>query len=232
MTRIFSRSAAVAAFSVVLILTVVMITAPTPVRAAADGIDSAKVRIGFDVAPVPLKLDGLNHADRNLVGYGSYVLNVQSDCNGCHTSSPQAEYAAGGSPYFSQPTTVNPAAYLSGGSSFGNLPAPPFAEIVSRNLTPDKLGKPAGLTLSEFLRVIRTGVDMDKWHPTCTGAPNAHCVPSPFDGSLLQVMPWPAFQNMTETDLVAVYYYLRAIPCLEGDPGNPAGSDTKGTRCQ
>jgi hypothetical protein len=232
MKHLFSPRQAGPAIATALILAGVMMTNPRPAQAAADGVDQAKVRIGFDVAPVPLKLDNLKHAERNLVGYGSYVLNVQADCNGCHTLSPQAEYAAGGSPYFSQPTKVNPAAYLSGGSSFGNLPAPPFVEIFSRNLTPDKDGKPAGMTLSEFLRVIRTGVDMDKWHPTCTGAPNAHCVPAPFDGSLLQVMPWPAFQNMTETDLEAIYYYLSAIPCLEGDPGNPAGSDTKGTRCQ
>ena len=79
---------------------------------------------------------------------------------------------------------MNPDAYLKGGQSFGNLPAPGFAEIITRNLTPDKEGKPAGLSLTEFLRVIRTGVDLDKWHPTCTGAPNGHCVPAPFDGSI------------------------------------------------
>jgi hypothetical protein len=32
-------------------------------------------------------------------------------------------------------------------------------------------------------------------------------------------MPWPTFQNMTDRDIRAIYEYLSAIPCLEGDPG-------------
>jgi hypothetical protein len=36
---------------------------------------------------------------------------------------------------------------------------------------------------------------------------------------LLQVMPWPVYRNMTDRDLRAIYEYLRAIPCVEGDPG-------------
>jgi hypothetical protein len=80
--------------------------------------------------------------------------------------------------------------------------------------------------------VIRKGTDFDHWHPTCTGPPNGHCVPAPFDGSLLQVMAWPALQNKTDYDIAAMYEYLRAIQWLEGDPGNPAGSDTHGHRCK
>ncbi|MFN7919655.1 MAG: hypothetical protein U0Q16_06135 [Bryobacteraceae bacterium] len=193
-----------------------------------DRPDASRVRRGFAIAPVTLTLRNL---DRELVGYGSYLVNAASDCNGCHTSSPQDEYVFGGIPFFGQkPKKVNPAKYLGGSQSFGSL-IPGSAEIVTRNLTPDKSGKPAGLTFAEFVKVIRTGVDLDKWHPTCTGAPNAHCIPAPFDGSLLQIMPWPQFQDMVDLDLAAIYSYLSAIPCLEGDPGNPAGSDTKGKRC-
>jgi hypothetical protein len=61
--------------------------------------------------------------------------------------------------------------------------------------------------------------------------PGPHCIPTPFDGSLLQIMPWPIYQNMTDHELRAIYEYLSAIPCLEGDPGNPTGSDTHGQRC-
>jgi hypothetical protein len=50
-------------------------------------------------------------------------------------------------------------------------------------------------------------------------------MPPPFDGALLQIMPWPVLQNMTVGDLSAIYEYLNAIPCLEGGPGQPA------TRC-
>jgi len=67
--------------------------------------------------------------------------------------------------------------------------------------------------------ILRTGVDMDHLHPTCTGGViNAGCVPPPFDGDLLQVMPWPNFGNMTDHDLRAIYEYLSAIPCIAGPP--------------
>jgi len=196
---------------------------------ADDGGDSdqSKVRIGFAIAPVPLNLTGKN---RDLVGLGSYLVNASADCNGCHTKSPDTQYVFGGIPYFGQhPTKVNPATYMGGGSDFGPFGA---VEIVSRNLTPDKTGLPeGGNTFDDFLKIMRKGTDLDKWHPTCSSTSGPHCIPPPFDGSLLQVMPWPTFQNMTDNDLRAIYEYLRAIPCLEGDPGNPAGADTKGHRC-
>jgi hypothetical protein len=93
--------------------------------------------------------------------------------------------------------------------------------IVSRNLTPDKSGLPeGGHTLAEFIQIMRTGVDMDLAHPNCpTNAPN--CMPPPFDGNKLQIMPWPDYRLMTDRQLRAVYSYLSAIPCLEGGPGEP-----------
>src|SRR5438552_4149436 len=38
---------------------------------------------------------------------------------------------------------------------------------------------------------MRTGIDTDNMHPTCTGAPDGKCLPPPFDGSLLQVTANP-----------------------------------------
>ncbi len=206
-------------------LAVVLITKPMP---AQDEADSNKVRVGLSAAPVPLNLDG---KDRKAVGLGSYLVNVSSECNGCHSSGPATQYVAGGVPYFGQkPTKVNPATYLGGGRDFGAL-IPGSASIVSRNLTPDKDGKPAGLTKEEFRKLLKSGADGDNWHPTCVGAPTPGCIPPPFDGSLLQIMPWPAYQDMTNHEMNAMYEYLSAIPCIEGDPGNPAGADTKGQRC-
>src|SRR5450755_1997388 len=62
-----------------------------------DRSDEAKIRTGFEVAPVPLNLHGKR---RELVGLGSYLVNVVADCNGCHTADPATEYAQGGNPYF------------------------------------------------------------------------------------------------------------------------------------
>ena len=181
--------------------------------------DKTKIAIGFSIAPVPLNLKGKNEA---LVGLGSYIVNAQADCNGCHTMNPQTEYLAPGNPYLLRPPQgpytgtkhVNPATYLGGGNDFGPLPG--LAHLYSRNLTPDKSGKPAGgITYRQFLTIMRTGKDYDHLHPTCTGAPDGTCILAPFNGDLLQVMPWPGFQSMTDRDLQAIYEYLSAIPCID-----------------
>jgi len=197
------------------------------VKAASDDDDrrseserDPRIRICLNVAPVPLKLNEHNQA---MVGLGSYLVNVTGDCDGCHSAGPQTEYAPGGNPYFHQPKHVNPATYLGGGRNFGPL-IPGSAPIISRNLTPDASGRPiGGDTFQQFLHTIRTGIDPDHLHPTCTGAPNSSCIPPPFDGDLLQIMPWPGYQDMTEHDLRAIYEYLKAIPCVQGNyPGEPA----------
>ena len=191
-------------------------------QAQTPTFDPAKVLKGMQIAPVPLNMQG---KDPNLVGYGSYLVNASGDCNGCHSAGPQTEFAPGGNPYFGQhPTVVNPATYLGGTRDFGAFPDPagPFPHIISRNLTPDNTGLPVGGdSFDKFLMTIRTGLDPDNVHPTCAGPPNGKCLPPPFNGDLLQIMPWPIIQNMTDDDLRAIYTYLSAIPCLEGGPGEP-----------
>jgi hypothetical protein len=179
----------------------------------------ARSGLGLAVAPVPLNLEGKNQAS---VGLGSYLVNVVAGCNDCHTSASVAEYAMGSNPFFGQPKKINPANYLGGGRDFGAL-VPNSPDIVSRNLTPDKSGLPiGGETFSQFFQIMETGVDMDKVHPSCSPVLTANCIPPPFDGTLLQIMPWPAFQNLSIEDLKAIYDYLSAIPCVEGGPGEPA----------
>ena len=182
-----------------------------------DG-DRARIRIGYEVAPVPLNVRG---KDRDLVGLGSYIVNVVADCNGCH-SPPPLTYANGGNPYFkgNQPKVVNQAVYLGGGQDFGFL-VPGTPNIVSRNLTPDKSGRAeGGRPWPEFRQIMRTGVDLDHLHPNCSDSIKTNCffAQQPFNGDLLQIMPWPAFQRMTDHDLRAIYEYLSAIPCVAGPP--------------
>jgi hypothetical protein len=177
--------------------------------------EASEIQQGFAIAPVPLNLEGKNRA---LVGLGSYIVNAQADCDGCHSAGPATEFAPGGNPYFGQPTIINPATYLGGGRDFGPL-IPGTPDIISRNLTPDKTGRPeGGHTFAEFVQIIRTGVDMDHLHPSCSATVTTNCLPPPFDGELLQIMPWPIYHNMTNHDLRAIYEYLRAIPCIAGPP--------------
>ena len=191
-------------------------------QAQTPTFDPAKVKQGLAIAPVTLNMTGL---DANLVGYGSYIVNAVSGCNGCHSAGTQTQYAPGGNPYFGQPTVTNPATYLGGGRDFGGFPSAtgPFPHIISRNLTPDSTGMPiGGDSFDKFLQTIRTGLDPDKVHPTCAGPPDGKCIPAPFNGDLLQVMPWPIFRNMSDYELTAIYEFLSAIPCIDTVvPGQP-----------
>jgi hypothetical protein len=205
----------------------------SPGQAANESQDEKHmIKIGLEQAPVPLNL---SNKDPDLVGLGSFLVNVASECNGCH-SDPKTSYVGTGNPFFLLPPNgpfsgtrkVDPAYYLGGNRDFGPLGPPPSPNIISRNLTPDKTGMPeGGHTLMEFIQIMRTGVDMDHLHPNCSLGINKNCFPHgtglpPFDGDLLQIMPWPSYKSMTNHQLHAIYTYLSAIPCLEGGPGEPA----------
>ncbi|MGD1091783.1 MAG: PKD domain-containing protein [Bryobacteraceae bacterium] len=213
------------------------VVSSSPRLLAQDPSEMLLIQQGYQIAPVPLNLAGL---DPNLVGLGSFLVNAIGDCNGCHTAGqpPNLNYAAGGNPYFGQPKKVDPTVYLSGGMDFGPVSGPvgpngyTGPDIIARNLTPDNTGLPeGGHTLSDFMQIMTTGIDFDNLHPTCTAitpTPQpANCIPSSpgntVNGNLLQVMPWPTFQNMSAHYLQAIYAYLTAIPCLTGstDPTNP-----------
>jgi hypothetical protein len=133
--------------------------------------------------------------NRDLVGLGSYLVNAVGGCNDCHTA---PSYSADPFAFLGAPKQVNLACYLAGGQVFG-----PF---VSRDITPWEDGKPAGLTEQEFEHVMRTGEDPDN------------------PGHVLQVMPWPTYQAMTDRDLRAVYEYLSSIPAI---PANTCGAPSE-----
>ena len=194
--------------------------------------EEARIIKGFLIAPVPLSVSGKN---LNLVGLGSYIVNAQGDCNGCHSAGPPTQYTAQGSPFqlsppFTGSTQVNPATYLGGGRNFGAL-IPGSANIISRNLTPDKTGMPAGgRTWEQFLQIFRSGTDLDNLHPQCpTGTVATNCIPAPFNGAVLQIMSWPVYGHLSDHELRAVYEYLSTIPCIAGpaDPADPLHNDCK-----
>ena len=157
-------------------------------KPAEDALSSnnARVKRGFEIAPVDLDLQGKNRA---LVGLGSYLVNAVSECNDCHTC---PTYAPGHNPFDGVGDgQLNAENYLAGGTDFGN-------GVISANLTPDNQGKPAGLDLDEFIELIRTGHD-----------------PDDEPDEVLQVMPWPFFRHMTNRDLRAIYEFLSSIPQAE-----------------
>jgi hypothetical protein len=191
-------------------------------RAQADEDQApSRVRRGLEIAPVPLNLRG---KDPELVGLGSYLVNAVASCNMCHSAGTATEYTAGGNPYFkgNEPTVVNQATYLGGGRVFAAQVAGATPPIVSRNLTPDRTGRPVGgRTFEEFRLILQTGADLDLVHPNCsdpTVIASSTCFPVkyPYDGDKLQVMPWPELHHLSEHDMRAIYEYLKAIPCVAG----------------
>jgi hypothetical protein len=218
--RFVKPAPAVAAFAAI-VLAAVGSSSPR-VRAQDDGNDSdSRIEQGLAIAPVPLNLNGKNPA---LVGLGSYIVNATVPCNECHGAGPAiTQFLPGGNPYFGQPKVINQATYLGGGRDFGAV-VPGSPHIISRNLTPDKTGLPeGGRSFADFVQIMRTGVDLDNLHPPCPqGATNfTGCIPAPFHGDLLQVMPWPGLKDLTDHDLRAIYEYLSAVPCVAG-PATPS----------
>ena len=194
-------------FSVCAIAVVAALLGGRTLRADEDN-DESKIKQGFQIAPVTLNLKGKNRA---LVGLGSYIVNSQGECNGCHSAGPQTQFVGLNNPYFGNPAVVNTHTYLGGGRDFGEFPGPGTGiHIVSRNLTPNAAGETlGGDSFEQFVHTIRTGIDPDQLHPA---------LPPPFNGHLLQIMPWPSYRDMTDRDLRAIYEYLGSIPCVPG-PG-------------
>jgi hypothetical protein len=203
----------------------------TQVHAADDETEgeAGQVAIGLRIAPSFLNTEG---KDLELIGLGSFIINAQADCNGCHGSDPANEYSVPGNPYFleplNSPATYNQATYLNGGQNFGAVGpgvvqdpnSPLFVKaglgpaIISRNLTPDYTGNPeGGNDLRQFIKIMRTGHDFDKLHLNCTNVITDNCYSFPVDGSLLQVMPWPLYRHMTHHQLEAIWTYLSTVPC-------------------
>ena len=177
---------------IVLTFSIILIGSPAG-QAQGPGGEESKIKRGLEIAPVPLDLEGKN---RSLVGLGSYLVNSVGDCNNCHTTSPN-QFLPGGNPFMGQPKMIDPDRYLVGGRNFGT--------VLSRNLRPrPDTGLPAGLTFEQFLQVMRTGADLKDLPPA--------------GSTLLQVMPWPAYSEMTDRDLQAIYEYLRALPPHAGYP--------------
>jgi hypothetical protein len=79
---------AISAIAFAGIFFVVTLVSNLPLRAHDEGQDredrkfESEIKIGFEIAPVPLNLRGKNPA---LVGLGSYIVYAEDGCNDCHT---------------------------------------------------------------------------------------------------------------------------------------------------
>ena len=188
MTQANPRSCGVSAsvsMAAAILISVPVTFAAATMPAMAQG--ASDIAIGKQIAPVPITIP--SHVPPASVYLGSYIVNAVAACNNCHSNNP---WAPNGNPFMGFTKLTNTSCYLNGGRSFqGGL-------FHSRNITPDASGKPNGITLAQFVQVMRTGADLK----------------NPVPGHLLQSMPWPAFQDMADNDLNAIYDYLSSIPSL------------------
>jgi hypothetical protein len=211
---------------------------PPPGPGSPTDSDMQLAKIGMAIAPSFINAAG---KDPTLVGLGSFIVNVQADCNGCHGSDPANEFLSTNNPYLrppnNKPFKFNQATYLNGGQNFGPAgpgvvkdPSSPYytgpytgPAIITRNLTPDHTHLPeGGHDLSSFMAILRTGHDYDHLHPNCSPSVTDLCYSAPVNGDLLQIMPWPKFSYMTDYQLQAIWTYLSTVPCNAHN--DPAGA--------
>ena len=94
-------------------LALAVLTLPSTGAAQGASDEHSKIRAGYALIQqlgIEVKQKGKNPS---LVGLGSYIVNAQADCNGCHGN---PTYAPGGDPHLGQPEVIDVNGYLIGGN--------------------------------------------------------------------------------------------------------------------
>lgn len=105
MTKKRSFSTAFTAAIVVGVGGMWIFASPGQAQNRLSGEDIARMIKGYQIAPMSLNLAGKN---LELVGLGSYIVNGQGDCNGCHSAGPPTQYTPTGNPYQLSPPFSDP----------------------------------------------------------------------------------------------------------------------------
>ncbi|MFN3902872.1 c-type cytochrome [Rehaibacterium terrae] len=151
---------------------------------------------------------------------GKYLVNSVGACHDCHT--PWKDGPNGPEPDMSRMLSGHPESltlppppklpegpWIAAWATSNTAIAGPWGISYTANLTPDAdtgLGK---WTVENFKDTIRNGRRMGRGR------------------ELLPPMPWPAFRNMTDEDLEAIFAYLQSIPAIRNqvpEPVPPAGA--------
>ena len=161
---------------------------------------------------------GQGKPNMKLVKRGEYLVKT-TGCGDCHTpwkmgpkgmEQDMSRMLSGHPQDMTMPASPvsSPGPWLGSFASSFTAWAGPWGVSFTRNLTPDKETGLGDWTEQNFIATIRTGKRMGKGR------------------DLLPPMPWPAFKNMTDNDLKAIFAYLRTIPVIKNnvpEPIPPAG---------
>ena len=142
---------------------------------------------------------------------GQYLVTVLG-CNDCHTPmqpgpngpAPDMTRMLSGHPASMQmppPPTLPEGPWLWVGAATNTAYAGPWGITFATNLTPDSTTGLARWTEEMFVNAIKTGKQMGLEE----GRP------------ILPPMPWPAYSNLSDEDLRAMYAYLQTIPAINNE---------------
>jgi mono/diheme cytochrome c family protein len=152
---------------------------------------------------------------------GQYIVNT-GGCHDCHT--PWKMGAQGPEPDMSRALSGHPAGAKVGappkfgggwawaGYETNTAFAGPWGISFAANLTPNELVGIGIWTEDMFVRAIKTGKHM--------GEASSR--------DILPPMPWPAYRNLTDADLKAVYAYLRTLPPSDNRVPDPVAPPDMG----
>ncbi len=144
-------------------------------------------------------------ADPTTVARGAYLVHGMG-CADCHTplkmgpKGPEPDLSRGlsGHPQgmlLQPPTLPAGSPWMWGGSASNTGFWGPWGVSYAANLTPDATGL-AGWTAEQFTQAMRTGKHAGSGRP------------------LMPPMPWPAFGQLNDADLHAMFSYLMAQPAV------------------
>lgn len=121
----------------------------------------------------------------NLVARGAYYFTAAS-CGDCHTKQEKGQKIKG--------------MELAGGFEF---PLKTGGIVRSSNITPDASTGIGSWTEAAFIRRFKAYGD------------SSYQLPSIGSNEFNSVMPWTMYKNMKESDLKAIYAYLRTVPAIK-----------------
>ncbi|MBM9594070.1 c-type cytochrome [Roseitranquillus sediminis] len=146
---------------------------------------------------------GLAAQEADPVARGEYLTNT-TGCHDCHTPwimgangpEPDMTRALSGHPadmVVDAPAEV-PEGWAMAANAANTAWSGPWGVSFTANLTPDpETGVLREMSESQFIDTIRNGRHMGQGRP------------------ILPPMPWPAYRNMTDADLAAIYAYLQQV---------------------
>jgi cytochrome c553 len=186
-------------------------------RALAALVLAAATVVLVVFAPSPTLRAEAGAASSDPVERGRYLVAI-TGCNDCHTPfkmgthgpEPDRTRLLSGHPAEAElaPPPAATGAWIWSGSATNTAFAGPWGVSIARNLTPDAETGLGSWSFERFDLALRKGRHL--------GQPDQRPVLPP--------MPSPAYANLTDEDLAAIWAYLRSVPAIANaaPPSAPA----------